>query len=83
MEYRHGPMSASGPRTLVWALGPLPVGLADEVAAMGATVVPGELEPMAELIRIQRFAVALARHRGLDPDRPRGLSFSVVLDEQG
>ncbi|MGH9274033.1 MAG: SIS domain-containing protein [Acidimicrobiales bacterium] len=80
MEYRHGPMSAAGPRTLVWALGPLPAGLADETRDMGATVVTSELEPMAELIRVQRFAVALARQRGLDPDHPRGLSFSVLLD---
>jgi len=37
------------------------------------------LDPMADLILAQRFAVALARARGLDPDSPRHLSRSVVL----
>jgi fructoselysine-6-P-deglycase FrlB-like protein len=34
---------------------------------------------MAELVHLQRAAVALAEHRGLDPDRPNHLSRSVVL----
>jgi hypothetical protein len=34
---------------------------------------------MAELIRIQRSAVAVAFARGLDPDHPRNLTRSVVL----
>jgi fructoselysine-6-P-deglycase FrlB-like protein len=34
---------------------------------------------MAELILIQRMAVALAEARGMDPDRPRHLTRSVVL----
>jgi fructoselysine-6-P-deglycase FrlB-like protein len=34
---------------------------------------------MAELILIQRTAVALAELRGLDPDQPRHLTRSVVL----
>ncbi|MER7330978.1 MULTISPECIES: sugar isomerase [unclassified Micromonospora] len=37
------------------------------------------LDPMADLILAQRFAVALATSRGLDPDAPRHLSRSVVL----
>ncbi|MFY1634519.1 SIS domain-containing protein [Solwaraspora sp. WMMB335] len=37
------------------------------------------LDPMADLILAQRFAVALATSRGLDPDNPRHLSRSVVL----
>jgi fructoselysine-6-P-deglycase FrlB-like protein len=37
------------------------------------------LDPMADLILAQRFAVALAATRGLDPDAPRHLSRSVVL----
>jgi glucosamine 6-phosphate synthetase-like amidotransferase/phosphosugar isomerase protein len=37
---------------------------------------------MAELVRVQRLAVALAAARGLDPDRPRNLSRSVVLPLQ-
>ncbi len=48
----------------------------------GATVVDhglGPIDPMAELILIQRTAVALAEARGMDPDRPRHLTRSVVL----
>ncbi|MEU6022227.1 SIS domain-containing protein [Micromonospora sp. NPDC048871] len=37
------------------------------------------VDPMADLILAQRFAVALATSRGLDPDAPRHLSRSVVL----
>jgi hypothetical protein len=35
---------------------------------------------MAELVVVQRAAVDLARARGLDPNRPRHLTRSVVLD---
>jgi len=37
------------------------------------------LDPMADLVIAQRVAVLLATSRGLDPDRPRQLSRSVVL----
>ncbi|GAB7049675.1 SIS domain-containing protein [Catenuloplanes indicus] len=37
------------------------------------------LDPMADLILAQRFAVSLAAARGLDPDAPRNLTRSVVL----
>jgi fructoselysine-6-P-deglycase FrlB-like protein len=79
MEYRHGPISVAAPGTVVWGLSTLPPDLADEITATGATLVEGSLDPMAELVRAQRLAVALAGARGLDPDRPRNLSRSVVL----
>jgi fructoselysine-6-P-deglycase FrlB-like protein len=37
------------------------------------------LDPMADLILAQRFAVALATSRGLDPDAPRHVTRSVVV----
>jgi fructoselysine-6-P-deglycase FrlB-like protein len=37
------------------------------------------LDPMADLIVAQRFAVLLATSQGLDPDSPRNLTRSVVL----
>jgi CRISPR-associated protein Cas5a/b/c len=80
MEYRHGPISVSGRGTVVWVLGAVPDRLAEEVEAVGATFVSSPFDPMAELIRAQRTAVALAAHNGRDPDRPRALTFSVVLD---
>lgn len=83
MEYRHGPMSISDERSLVWSLGTAPEGLARDVEGTSALWVESTLEPMAELIRCQRLAVALAVQRGLDPDRPRNLSRSVVLQPGG
>jgi len=79
MEFRHGPISVVGPRSVVWALGGVDRAVLDDAAATGATVVGGTLDPMAELVLIQRAAVALAEARGLDPDRPRHLARSVVL----
>jgi fructoselysine-6-P-deglycase FrlB-like protein len=79
MEYRHGPISVAGTRTLVWPLGELEADLVDDIRATGATVVESGADPMAELVTIQRAAVALAQSRGLDPDRPRHLTRSVVL----
>jgi len=78
-EYRHGPVSVSGPGRSVWALGELPPGLADEIAATGAHLEWRDVDPMAELVRVHRLAVLLARDRGLEPDRPRHLSYSVTL----
>ena len=37
-------------------------------------------DPLAELVRVQRLAVAIAERRGLDPDRPPNLTRAVVLD---
>ncbi|MEU9080422.1 SIS domain-containing protein [Kitasatospora sp. NPDC004745] len=79
MEYRHGPVSISAPGRVVWFLGEPPAGLLDQVRATGATVVASGLDPMAELVRAQRLAVALAEARGLDPDRPRNLTRSIIL----
>jgi CRISPR-associated protein Cas5a/b/c len=79
MEYRHGPISVAGPGTLVWAIGPVDPGVLGDAADTGATVVGGQSDPMAELIFIQRTAVKLAEAHGLDPDRPKHLTRSVVL----
>lgn len=79
MEYRHGPISLADGDSLVWAIGEVDAGVLEDAAATGATVVGGELDPMVELVLVQRTAVALAEARGLDPDRPRNLTRSVVL----
>jgi fructoselysine-6-P-deglycase FrlB-like protein len=79
MEYRHGPISVAGPTSLIWILGSSDPAVADDVRAVGATVLTAHLDPMAELILIQRTAVALAAAKGLDPDKPRNLTRSVVL----
>jgi fructoselysine-6-P-deglycase FrlB-like protein len=79
MEYRHGPISLAGPRSLVWILATPDASVADAARATGATVRSAALDPLAELVLIQRSAVALAAARGLDPDHPRNLTRSVVL----
>ncbi|MHC0433680.1 SIS domain-containing protein [Streptomyces sp. O3] len=79
MEYRHGPISISSATTATWMLGEAPDGLAAQVRETGALWVAGALDPLAELVRVQRLAVAIAAARGLDPDRPRHLSRSVIL----
>ncbi|MFJ2865561.1 SIS domain-containing protein [Kitasatospora sp. NPDC087314] len=81
MEYRHGPISITGPESLVWFFGDPPAGLVDEVLATGARVSATSLDPMADLIRAQRLAVERAELDGLDPDRPRNLTRSIVLDQ--
>jgi fructoselysine-6-P-deglycase FrlB-like protein len=81
MEYRHGPISIAEPGRVVWMFGDPPDGLADEVARTGATFVHDDgVDPVAHLLVAQRLAVAMAAKRGLDPDRPRNLSRSVIIE---
>lgn len=79
MEYRHGPISVTTAGTATWMLGEAPEGLAQQVRDTGALWVGGKLDPLAELVRAQRLAVAVAAARGLDPDQPRHLTRSVIL----
>ncbi len=79
MEFRHGPIAVTGPGSLVWLLGTTPDGLAAEVAAAGGAVWEPVEHPLAELVRVHRVAAAVARAAGLDPDRPRNLTRSVIL----
>ncbi|MFJ9116681.1 SIS domain-containing protein [Streptomyces sp. NPDC102394] len=79
MEYRHGPISVTTHGTATWMLGEAPEGLAEQVRATGGLWIAGDLDPLAELVGAQRLAVAVAAARGLDPDRPRHLTRSVIL----
>ncbi|MBL7259661.1 SIS domain-containing protein [Paractinoplanes lichenicola] len=79
MDFRHGPVAVAGPRSLVWSLGDVPPELDDVARGAGATTYRNDLDPLAQLLLVQRFALALAAHRGLDPDNPRLLTRSVVL----
>ena len=69
----------------MWAFGAAPEGLAEQVAATGATFVlhtaaDGQVrDAMVDLVLAQRLAVARAVGQGLDPDQPRNLTRSVVL----
>jgi fructoselysine-6-P-deglycase FrlB-like protein len=83
MEYRHGPISIAEPGRTVWIFGrPVP-GLIADIEQTGATLVNDDLDPLVDLVRAQRFAVRLAKDRGLDPDQPRHLTRSVVLAKGG
>ncbi len=79
MEFRHGPISVVRPGSVVWAIGAVDAAVLEDAAAAGAAILGGELDPMVELVRVQRTASALAEALGLDPDHPRNLTRSVVL----
>ena len=79
MEYRHGPAAVTGEESVVWVFGPAPAGLADDIALAGGLAWVGDEDPMAALVQVHLVALAKARAAGLDPDRPRNLTRSVIL----
>ncbi|MDE9365387.1 SIS domain-containing protein [Luteipulveratus sp. YIM 133132] len=83
MEYRHGPISIATTGRAVWVLGDAPAGLAADVAATGARLEHRPVDALAELVRVHRLCLARAAALGLDPDRPRHLTRSVILDATG
>jgi fructoselysine-6-P-deglycase FrlB-like protein len=82
LEYRHGPIALAGEQTVVWALGDIDADLLEDVRDVGAAVVATGRHPLADLVLVQRVALALALAKGLDPDHPRNLTRSVVLTSQ-
>lgn len=80
MEYRHGPIAIAAPGRVTWQFGTPPEGLAAQVEATGARFEQNPIDPMADLVRLHRVALDRAVGRGLDPDQPRNLSRSVILD---
>ncbi len=78
-EYRHGPISIAAPGRVTWMFGTPPQGLAADIAATGGDYENRPVDPMADLIRVQRVALERARRAGLDPDQPRNLTRSVIL----
>jgi fructoselysine-6-P-deglycase FrlB-like protein len=77
-EYRHGPISAARPGTLVWAMTPLSDVEIAAIEATGARIHHGGTEPQAELVLLQRHAIAWAAAAGRDADVPVHLTRSVV-----
>jgi fructoselysine-6-P-deglycase FrlB-like protein len=80
MEYRHGPIAIADEGSAAWIFGTPPEGLVEELRSTGASVVVPGVDPLAALVDVQRIAVARATAQGLDPDRPRNLTRSIVLD---
>lgn len=79
MEYRHGPVAIAAPGRVVWHFGSGAGSLGAELAATGAWFVDQDYDPMVDLTFVHRLSAELAVRRGLDPDRPRNLTRSVVL----
>lgn len=79
MEYRHGPISAINERSLVWILDDQEPSIDEQIRATGARLIRGEGDPLAELVRIHRFAEGLVDLRGINPDQPPHITRSVVL----
>ena len=79
MEYRHGPVSISAPGRVVWAFGELVDGFAEDIAVTGADLIHAPIDALADLLRVHLLCVVRARAAGLDPDRPRNLSRSIIL----
>ena len=79
LEYRHGPLAAATESSVVWMLGVADDELDGRHQAHRGDHCRAGRDPQAELVLIQRVAVATAQPRGLDPDRPRYLGRSVVL----
>lgn len=80
MEYRHGPIAIAAPGRVTWRFGEAPEGLAEQVTRTGAHFEASGLDPLADLMRAQRVSLARARALGLDPDQPRNLTRSVILE---
>ncbi|MFC4138387.1 MULTISPECIES: SIS domain-containing protein [unclassified Microbacterium] len=81
MEYRHGPIAIAAPGRITWAFGQVPDGLEAQVRATGARFVQHPIDPMADLVRLHNVALERAVAKGLDPDQPRNLTRSVILDD--
>ncbi|MFG2223061.1 SIS domain-containing protein [Streptomyces sp. NPDC048644] len=80
MEYRHGPIAIAAPGRVTWLFGEPPEDLEADVARTGAHFVRHDRDPLADLVLVQRVALERARARGLNPDSPRSLTRSVMLE---
>ncbi|WP_307815742.1 SIS domain-containing protein [Myceligenerans indicum] len=80
LDYRHGPVAVARETSLVTLFGAADPVLAADIGATGATVHHQDLDPLVQLVQAQRLAVELAVARELDPDAPRHLTRSVVLN---
>lgn len=84
MEYRHGPIALAGPHSLVTILGAdeRSARMAEDARATGATVRLVADDALLGLALVQLEAVAIAAHKGINPDEPRNLTRSIVLRPQ-
>lgn len=78
-EFRHGPISAIGERSLVWFLDDAEPSIDAAIRETGARLWRPVADPLAELVRVHQAAGVLAEHRGVNPDAPRHLTRSIIL----
>ena len=81
-EYRHGPISIAAPNRVTWMFGDQPEGLDRDMEKTGALYINNDVHPLAQLARVHRVTLERARARGMNPDLPRNLTRSVILDGQ-
>jgi hypothetical protein len=53
---------------------------ADLLPQSGATLLSSDRDPHAELVRVHKLCLLQAAGKGLDPDQPRSLARSIILD---
>ncbi|ABK03103.1 sugar isomerase (SIS) [Arthrobacter sp. FB24] len=80
MEYRHGPISIAAAGRVTWLFGNEPQGLRTDVERTGGHFLANGRDAMPELVRAQKVSLERARLRGLNPDLPRNLTRSVILE---
>lgn len=80
MEYRHGPISIAAPGRVVWMFGEDEAGLGKDVRATGARWEASRRHPLADLAKVHKVTLDRALARGLNPDSPRNLTRSVILE---
>lgn len=80
MDYRHGPISIAAPNRVTWMFGEQPEGLDAQVLSTGALYLNEDRHPLADLAYVHRVTLDRARARGMDPDHPRNLTRSVILE---
>lgn len=80
LDYRHGPIAVATERTVVWLFGEPADNLVRDIEAVGASVVTSGDDPVVQLALAQSFACDMADVKGLNPDTPRALTRSVILD---
>jgi fructoselysine-6-P-deglycase FrlB-like protein len=80
LDYRHGPLAVAHKGSLVWTLGRTDDQLVEQIGRTGAHVITSTSDPLVELVQAQRLAVAVAELRGLNPDQPRHLTRSIILN---
>lgn len=61
-------------------IGDGPEALRGEVEATGATYLDNDVHPLAELARVHKVTLDRALARCVNPDEPRHLTLSIILD---